>query len=242
MCGMSKLLVLDIETTSLDANRGHILCACAKWVGQKKIYKWRLDESDGFATTPDSWFNDSSIVDGLAELITEADAVIAYYGGYGRFDIPFINTRLIANGRSPLPPVTIIDPHKAAKSRLKLARNTLDAVSTLFGTVSQKGFVPWVHWLRAQFGDKKSMKILLDYNVKDVLTLEELYLKIRPLISDHPHVAAHASGNDPRTQCTVCGAHDSQSRGTRRTRLFEIHRRSCNQCGSFFEAFRKKLK
>lgn len=239
---MSKIFVFDIETTSLDANRGHILCAAGKWLNEKKVYKWRIDESDGFATTPGSWFNDSHIVRGIKTFVEGADAVIAYYGGYGRFDVPFVNTRLITNGLEPLPPVTVIDPHKAAKSKLKLNRNTLDAVSTLFGTTSKKGFVPWVHWLRAQYGDKKSMKILLDYCVDDVLTLEELYLKIRPLITDHPHVSGHVDGNDPRTQCTCCGSYCSQARGTRRTRLYEVYRRSCNVCGSFFESFRKKLK
>lgn len=236
-----KLLVLDVETTSLDANRGHILCAAAKWVGNNKVYKWRIDDTPGFGTTPGSWFNDRDIVLGLKQLVEQADSVIAYYGSYGRFDIPYINTRLIANDEEPLPPVSIIDPHKAAKSKLKLARNDLGSVTTLFNTNTKKGFVPWVHWLRAQFGDRKSMKILLDYNVDDVLSLEEAYLKMRPLITDHPHVARHADGNDPKSQCTACGSYDSQSRGTRRTRLYEIHRRSCTACGSFFESHRVKL-
>lgn len=239
---MAKLLVFDIETTSLDANRGHILCAVAKWVGEKKIYKWRIDETPGFGSTPGSWFNDAAIAVAIKELVEEADACIAYYGGYGRFDVPYVNTRLIANGLEPLPPVSVIDPHKAAKSKLKLARNTLDAVSTLFQTNTRKGFVPWEHWLKAQYGDKKSMKLLQDYCIDDVKALEELYLKIRPLITDHPHVAPAIDGNDPRTQCTTCGSYDSQSRGTRRTRQYAIARRSCNNCGSFFESFRKKLK
>lgn len=239
---MAKLLVLDIETTSLDANRGHILCAVAKWVGEKKLYKWRLDESDGYGTSPGSYFDDSSIVLRIKELVEDADAVIAYYGGYGRFDIPFVNTRLISNGLEPLPPVTVIDPHKAARSKLKLARNTLDAVSTLFQTNTRKGFVPWEHWLQAQYGNKKSMKLLLDYCSKDVIALEELYIKIRGLITDHPHVGTHIKGSDPRGQCIACGSNSSQSRGSRRTRLYEIYRRSCNKCGSFFESHRMKLK
>lgn len=239
---MAKLLVLDIETTGFDANRGHILCAVAKWVGEKRIYKWRLDDTPGFGSTPGSWFNDAEICKSIKLLVEQADAVIAYYGGYGRFDIPYINTRLIAASLEPLPPVTVIDPHKAAKSKLKLARNSLDAVSTLFQTNTRKGFVPWEHWLKAQYGERKSMKILLDYCVKDVQTLEELYVKIRPLITDHPHVTASVEGNDPRTQCTTCGSYDSQSRGTRRTRQYQIFRRCCSNCGSFFESSRKKLK
>ncbi len=94
----------------------------------------------------------------------------------------------------------------------------------------------------AQYGDKKSMKLLLDYCVLDVLTLEDLYLKIRPLITDHPNLGKHSEGNDPRTQCTVCGSYDSQSRGTRRIKLYEVFRRQCNGCGSFFESHRVKLK
>lgn len=237
-----KLLVLDVETTSLDANRGHILCAAAKWVNRPKVYKWRIDDTPGFGTTPESWFNDSVIVDGLKEQIEQADAVIAYYGSYGRFDVPFINTRLIANGREPLPPVSIIDPHKTARSKLKLARNDLGSVTTLFDTEVKKGFVPWVHWLMAQYGHRKSMNILLEYNVDDVLSLEQAYLKMRPLITDHPSVARHTDGNDPGSQCRTCGSYSSQARGSRRTKLYEVFRRSCNSCGSFFESHRRKLK
>jgi uncharacterized protein YprB with RNaseH-like and TPR domain len=237
-----KLLVLDIETTDLNADRGHILCAGAKWVGKPKIYKWRIDDTPGYGDTPRSFFNDSSIVDGLKELAQESDAIIAYYGGYGRFDVPFINTRLIVNGREPLPPITVIDPHKTARSRLKLNRNGLSQVTQLFNTDVKKGFVPWEHWLKAQYGDRKSMSILLDYNVDDVLSLEQAYLKMRPLMVDHPHVARHTAGNDPRSQCTVCGSYSSTSRGSRRIKLFEVFRRSCNACGTFFESHRVKLK
>jgi len=237
-----KLLVLDIETTGFDANRGHILCACAKWVGKKHVYKWRIDDTPGFGVTPGSWFNDSAIVLGLKSLVEQADAVIAYYGGYGRFDIPYINTRLIANGLEPLPPVSIIDPHKTAKSKLKLARNDLGSVTTIFKTDVRKGHVPWEHWLKAAYGDRKSMRLLLDYNVDDVLSLEQAYIKMRPLIVDHPHVARHTDGNDPKSQCTACGSYSSQSRGTRRTRTYLIYRRACTDCGSFFESHRTKLR
>lgn len=236
-----KLLVLDIETTELDADMGHIICAVAKWIGEKKIYKWRIDETPGFGTTVDSWFDDSRIVEGLKTMAAEADAIIAYYGGYGRFDVPFINTRLIANGLEPLPPVTIIDPHKTAKSKLKLRRNGLQNVCELYGG-TQKGYVPRPVWKRALFGCRRSLSEILKYCEQDVLSLEEKYLKMRPLITDHPHVARHTDGNDPRTQCTACGSYDSQSRGTRRTRLFEIFRRSCNNCKSFFESHRVKLR
>ena len=92
-----KLLTLDIETTDLNGDRGHILCACAKWVGKPKLYKWRIDDTPGYGETPKSYYNDSAIVTGLKDLASGADAIIAYYGGYGRFDVPFINTRLIVN-------------------------------------------------------------------------------------------------------------------------------------------------
>lgn len=232
----AKLLVFDIETSGLDANRGHIICAAAKWVGQKDVITWRIDATPKYGTTPRSFFDDSLIVKGLIPLMEEADVVIGHYAS--RFDVPYVTTRAIANGVAPPGPVTVVDTWSAARSGLKLARNDLGSVGTLFRVKHQKGHIPWPEWEVARYGDTKAISKLLAYNVQDVRSTEEVYLKLRPIIKHHPYVGYPAAGF---ARCPACGNKTYQSRGARRTRHFEIFRGCCKSCGTWFELGRKKI-
>lgn len=233
----AKLFVFDLETSNLDANRGHILCAAGKWVGAKPIYTWRIDETPGYGSTPASFVDDSELVRGLTPYLEEADAVIAYYGS--GFDVPYFNTRAIINKLPPPAPFTVIDPWKTARSRLKLARNSMDSVAAAYQTPHQKQHLPWDDWLRAQYGDKKAIDKLLKYNVNDVVVLEEIYLRMRPLIKDHPYVGTAVAGS---SRCPSCGSARVKGDGYRRTRKFEVKRGRCSDCGTCFELGRKAIK
>lgn len=238
-----KLLVFDIETTSLEANRGHILCAAAKWVGKPQKFVWRIDDNPKYGDTPTSMSDDSAIVRSLVELAREADAVIAYYGGYGKFDVPYVNTRALANGLEPLPELTVIDPFETSKRVLKLSRNSMGTVAFALGLQKQKTQVPWEIWQRAQYGDKKALDIIVEYNINDIEVLEDVYLAMRPLIRNHPYVARPRNGAlDPATQCPACGSYDSKFDGSRRTKSFIACRRRCKKCGTGFTAQRLFIK
>ena len=232
-----KLLVFDLETSDLSANRGHIICAAAKWVGEKMVYTWRIDEGDGYGKTPKSYFNDKHIVAGLIPLLEEADAVIAYYGT--GFDVPYVNTRAFINKLKPPVPFTVIDPWKTARSRLKLARNDMGSVAAALGAPA-KTHLPWADWQLARYGDSKSIDKLLKYNVNDIRVLEEVYLELRPLIAAHPYIGPIVAG-DAACRCPACGSARSKGHGTRRTRVFEVYRRRCTSCGTAYETKRKKI-
>lgn len=243
MSEQPKLLVFDIETTNLEANRGHILCAAAKWVGSDKVYTWRIDETPGYGQTPASYTDDSAIVRPLVALAAEADAVIAYYGGYGKFDVPYVNTRAIIHGLAPFPELTVIDPFETSKRVLKLSRNSMATVAFTLGLQKQKTHVGWEIWQRAQYGDKEAIDMILKYNINDVEVLEELYLAIRPLIRNHPYVARPIEDGvlDPNHQCPACASYNSKKDGTRRTKSFLVHRRHCNSCGTNFIERKTKI-
>lgn len=235
----AKLLVFDLETTSLDANRGHIICAAAKWVGKPTVMTWRIDEGKNFGKSPESFYNDRHIVKGLIPLVEAADAVIAYYGS--GFDVPYLNTRAFANKVLPPVPFTLIDPWKTASGKLKLARNTMDAVSTLVGG-RPKTHLPWGDWLKAQFGCHKSISKLLKYNINDIRVLEDVYLELRPIIAHHPYVGRIVSGGGAAGRCPACGGAHSTSHDTRRTRSFEVFRNRCKRCHTAFETGRRKIR
>lgn len=230
-----KILAFDLETADLSANRGHIICAAAKWVGEKIVYTWRIDEGDGYGNTPESFYNDKHIVAGLTPLLEEADAVIAYYGS--GFDVPYVNTRAFVNGLKPPVPFTLIDPWKTARSHLKLARNDMGSVAALLGS-PPKTHLPWDEWQRARYGHKKAIDKLLKYNVNDIRVLEDVYLRLRPVIKDHPYIGATGAS---RLRCPACGSTHGRSHDLRRTKTFEVYRRRCGSCGTAFETHRRKI-
>jgi uncharacterized protein YprB with RNaseH-like and TPR domain/predicted RNA-binding Zn-ribbon protein involved in translation (DUF1610 family) len=232
-----KILSFDLETADLSANRGHIICAAAKWVGEKMVYTWRIDEGDGYRDTPQSFYNDKHIVEGLKPLLEEADAVLAYYGS--GFDVPYLNTRAIINKVAPPIPYTLIDPWKTARSQLKLARNDMGSVASVFGA-RPKTHLPWDDWQRARYGDSAAISKLLKYNINDIKVLEEIYLEMRPVIQHHPYIGAAVSGT-AKLRCPACGSTKSKDHDCRRTKTFEVFRRRCNHCGAAYESHRRKI-
>lgn len=224
-----KVLFLDLETTGLNANRDHILCGVGKWSGSKKFEVFRIDNTTGYGRTPRSLRDDSVITKRLVELAGEADAVVAYYGGYGKFDIPFLNTRALYNGLSPLPQMSVIDPYMTAKGKLRLERNNLGAVSTVLRCKHRKYHLPPHVWHDAIYGDKPALNKLVEYCKNDVLCLEEVYTKLLPVMSAHPNVSSS------RTGCPVCGSDRSSSKGRRFTKTVEYRRRQCLSCGHNYQ-------
>lgn len=241
---MSGVLIFDLETSALEGNRGHILCAAAKWYGEEWLYTWRIDDATKYGTTPKSWRNDADIVRDLVKLATEATAVVAYYGGYGKFDVPFLNTRALAHGIQPCPQLSIIDPYTTAKGKLRLARNNMDAVATLLKCDRRKYHLPWEAWQNAKYGDRAAMNELLSYCENDVLVLEEVYTKLLPLMNNHPYVIGGADLPNPEhrdKQCPVCGSVSTISKGKRYTKVYEVYRRQCKKCKHNFQSGKKKV-
>lgn len=233
-----KVLVFDLETSDLSANRGFIICASAKWVGQRRIHKWMIGDTPGYGETPRSYYDDSAIVSALVALCNSAEAVVAHYGR--KFDVPYLNTRAVASGLRPTAPLTVIDPWDTARKELRLARNDLGSVAAVLNCTAEKYHLPWKDWHHAKFGDMQAQRKLLRYCVNDIYTLEEAYLKLRPMIRNHPRVGSWPVKGEQRC-CPACGSYRSKSHDYRRTKSYEIHRKLCLNCGSTFEGSRKSL-
>jgi DNA polymerase III epsilon subunit-like protein len=232
---LSKILVWDLETSDLKANRGHILCAAAKWAESDDIYSWNINRIEGYGETPKSFQNDKEIVEDLVEMMEEADATVAHYGK--RFDLRFLNTRAIVHGLEIPPPVKLIDTWKYARDSLALHSNRLESIARLLGTENQKYHLPLEAWMLAQYGDKKILDQMEEYCINDVLTVEDVYLKLRPIIPDHPY-AVEGKLDD----CPACGSKRIQRRGHRRTKMYKIERFHCQECGNWFNGKQQRVK
>lgn len=224
-----NIFIFDIETAHLDGNRGHILCAAGKYLGDSRVYSWSLADRESWGKTPKSLPDDRGILTQLVPFLENARVVVAYYGGYGKFDVPFVNTRLLANGMKPLKQLTVVDPYQIAKGKLKLARNNLDSVATLLGCQHHKTHLPWEDWDKAKYGDRKAMRSLIKYNKNDVVLLEEVYIKLLPLFKSHPPTAA-VGALSKSDACRVCG-NPTYSKGWRYLTKTRVHDVVCKSCG-----------
>ena len=70
------------------------------------------------------------------------------------------------------------------------------------------------------------------YNIQDVLSLEEVYLRLRPYMKQHPNVVRNEDGST--VKCPKCGSEHIQWRGYYYTKAGMCYRRFvCMDCGGW---------
>lgn len=204
-----KILIFDLETApmqayvwgrwkqniSLDAtiSEWFIICWSAKWLYSNEVM--------GDVLTPEEAINedDYRITKSLYELINEADVVVAHNGN--RADIPWMNTRFIIHGFNPPKPYFSIDTCLVARKQFNFSSNKLDALATYFG-LDNKIDTSFGLWKDCLKGEEDALEYMLEYNKMDVKILEEVYLKLRPWIKNHPNISNLLSSSHT---CPLCG-------------------------------------
>lgn len=214
-----RILSWDLESTNLNASFGTILAIGWKWLDQKKVYVPTILE-----TNKKGMLDDQELVRQFSNVYNEADAAVTWYGS--RFDLPFVQTKLIKYGLPPLKPVPEIDLWKTAKYRLKLHSNRLATVSEYLGVEHRKTPISFDAWMRAAQGDKKALSEVKEHCRLDVLVLEEVFLKLRPLVREEPSWYLGMV-------CPSCGSAHLQSRGTYPTKTRRYKRVQCQSCGTW---------
>lgn len=214
---MSKILIWDIETigmpNGLKADVSSIICIGYKWLGEKKTHILRINDYPTFASAP---MNDKQLIKDFVEIYKQADATVAHFGSV--FDRRFLEGRLVINDLPPLPDTKLIDTCMIARSKFAFRSNSLRNLAIAFGCEEQKGEsnfpYDWINVLRGGKIADKAMKDIGEYCKQDVRTLEEIYMKIRARISQHPHVGV-INGGDKKCSCRVCGSEKLKRNGIR---------------------------
>ena len=164
----------DLETSSLNADFGVVLCAVVQGsdcgeplVLRGDAYKaWKRGRSD-----------DSALVEDIAAVLDRYDVLVAHNGK--RFDIPFLQTRLMRWGLPPLPTPKLVDPVLVARNKLRMSSNSLRRLLDFFG-LNQKTEVAGDYWMRAALdGDREAMDYIVDHCVKDVEMLVQLLDRVK---------------------------------------------------------------
>lgn len=218
----------DLETSSLNANGGFIICACITDPDTLKTKTFRVDKYKGWARSP--WDSDRELVRELVEYLNGLDVWVAYYGK--RFDLPFLNTRVLywntKGAKIPFPAnVPFVDLYDTARRKLKLHSNRLGVVNELLHS-TPKTPLDLPVWLRAAGGSKRAIGEVVEHCVADAVSLAQNYNVLRPLIAAHPNLGLLLGS---KAACSNCGSGDVQRRGTYVTPASTRQRLACKACG-----------
>lgn len=236
---MLNILVLDIETAPKLAyvwkffkenigpkqvkEHGHIMSYAAKWLGKPDIiYQENRKE------------NDFVLIKSLCDLLDEADIVVAHNGK--KFDLAQIRGRALVGGIKPPSPVKIIDTFLVAKKEFAFPSNSLEYLCEVMGCrhkkQAHKKFAGFELWLECLRGNEEAWAEMREYNVADILALEDLYLKMRPWITDHPIMQVDQDVIED-TSCPKCGSVHVKKRGFAYTNVGKYPRYRCDDCGGW---------
>lgn len=223
----AKILLFDIEASNLSANFGRCLCVGYMWLGddKPKILSVRTSKAWGRDHT-----DDHTLVAEVQRVMKSADMWVGWYSS--RYDVPFLQTRLLYYGLPLLPPTfPHIDLWRTCRYKLKLHSNRLASAVDFFG-LTEKTPIKGEQWVRASAGHKPSLKYVEEHCSADVLALRDAYLVMRPLVYNHPNVQL---ATDPdagqRDNCPACGSDKWVEDGTHFGPARAWQRMRCKACG-----------
>lgn len=199
-----KILLLDIETAPLEVytwglwdqkisidqikEDWFMLCWSAKWLFDSKVYSDTLTPSEALKK------DDSRISKSIWKMVDEADIIIAH--NWDSFDIKKMNVRFIKHWMLMPSPYITIDTLKVAKKVFKMTSNKLNYLCR-FLWLNVKVDTGWFElWRKCILWDKKSLRLMSEYCDNDVRILEDLYMRLRPYINNHPNLNLYSNSED----------------------------------------------
>lgn len=238
-----KVLSLDIETSPIEGrvwglfkqNVGlnqiikdwNILSFCAKWLHSDEVIYKDLRDADNIA-------DDTELVRELWDLLDEADIVIAQNGK--RFDVPKINARFVMLGLKPPSPYKVIDTLLMAKQQFGFTSKKLEYMTDKLCTTKKRKhekFPGMELWNQCLAGNLEAWEEMRLYNIDDVVSMEELYLIMRPWYVGHPNVAIYFKDDEPTLRCPKCGSDHVKVDGFTFTQAGKYERVHCQDCGGW---------
>jgi len=194
---------------------GKVICWAARFVGEEEVH-WRRFGNKDFLTK-------------IHELLEEADVILTYNGK--RFDLPLLNLEFLKAKMSPPAPYKHIDLLEVVKKQFRFLSNKLEYVAGQLGVRQKVAHEGLNLWMKVRNEDPEAWAVMKEYNIGDILTLEEVYEVLRPWCPSHPNVALYAPGGDH--QCSTCGSTHLQKRGFHVTGVGRYQRYRCTACGGW---------
>lgn len=234
-----KILLYDIETAPSkgwywrrwetdiieEENDWYVLSFSYKWLGEKTVYVKALPDYKLYKKDPE---NDRDLMVDLHALMSKAHICIAHNGD--DFDSKKANTRFIIHKMSPPEPYRSIDTLKVARRFFKFSSNKLDDLANYLGIGRKVQTGGKKLWFDCMDGVKSAWAKMKQYNKQDVVLLEQVYLRLRPWMSQHPNLGVFS---DEEVSCPKCQSTHLQSRGKAITNSGTHNRFQCQDCGGW---------
>jgi DNA polymerase elongation subunit (family B) len=242
-----RVLVFDVETAPMtayvwarrDVNIGlnqikhdwFVLAFAAKWLGAAPSTTIYRDQRNAKRLD-----NDKDLLLAIWKLLDEADIVITQNGR--RFDSRKLNARFIIQGINPPSPYKHLDTYQIVRNVADFTSNSLEYLTGKLCTKYKKlthGKFPGMElWNACLAGNQAAWKEMKRYNIHDVLSTEELYMKIRAWAPQNAP-AVHRV-NDPALDCPVCGAKGRCRRnGYHTTKAGKFPQMQCTACFAYHQ-------
>jgi DNA-directed RNA polymerase subunit RPC12/RpoP len=205
----------------LEGNRSYMMSIAMKWLGEDEVFYYETRTED-----------DSKLVGQTLAFLDEADFVIAHNGA--KFDIPKINAYAITNGLLPPSPYKVIDTLQIARKNFMFERNTLEHLADELGCtpkLKHARFSGFSLWKECMAGNDEAWAEMKEYNIQDIVTLEELYMKLRPWAKIHPNLSTHQESEVHL--CPKCSSTNLHRRGYQFSNVSKYQRYRCMDCGSW---------
>jgi hypothetical protein len=233
-----RILFLDLETKPLisytwgiwDQNIGlnqikedwSILSFAAKWRGDKKvIYSDNRKSKD--------LMNDKKLMQELWELLDEADIIVTQNGK--SFDEKKFNARFAFHGIRKPSSYKHYDTKRLCKKYFSLTSYSLAYLCEYFKLKHKKlthaKFPGMELWKECIKGNNKAWEEMREYNIHDILTLEDLFNIIEPW---EPSINYNIYTDDLIYRCS-CGSEKFDHTGYHYTKFKKVKKYNCTSCG-----------
>lgn len=216
----------DYPGLTLKATHSTIICFGYKVLGEKEAKcicawdfktRWKKNVNDDYA-----------LIRAASRILRTADVIVTHNGK--RFDLKFLQTRLLYHGLPPLPKIIHIDTRNEAKKNLLAFNNSLDILAKNFTNTKKLDNGGWQLWVDVHAKDLKAMKLMKRYCIQDVVTLEALYKRLKPMMTTLPNMNIF---HKEKNRCPKCGSLSIQMRGRVIAKNAISHRISCLDCGGY---------
>lgn len=237
-----KVLLLDLETAPIIAHvwglwennvslnqivsDWHLLSWSAKWLNSPAEEVMYMDQRNA-----PNMEDDERILRGLWRLLDEANIIITQNGR--RFDQPKFNARFILMDIAPPSTFKHIDTAASAKRHFSFTSNKLeyltDKLCVKYKKLKHKKFPGHEMWTECLKRNLSAWREMEKYNKWDVLSLEELYLKLSPWMDDHPNFNLYT---DEIAHVCRCGNKTFKRNGFHYSGVGKFQRHKCLKCGT----------
>lgn len=211
----SKVMIYDIETSQAEFKQW--------WTGKRYVshdrmikepvvisiaWKW-LGEDD---VHTDHWdmktHSDRELMNRFLKEYNKADVVIGQNND--RFDNRWINARALKHGLYVNTFVRSFDIMKQGKRLFRLPSYSMAFMTKFLGITQKQSHEGIFMWDMIEDGTPKEQKEymdkMLDYNIGDIISTEEMYYKMRPYMRQVSHLGALEGKG--KYSCPECGGNN----------------------------------